>query len=108
MAESFHFDINMVGSVADRTLQFDPHLIEGNGLKALDFPAGVALEVGMGRVMLAGQLEMVYPTLQRELAYHTPVGKILQGAVNGDLINPAAGADARQNFLGPEGSGRIS
>ena len=57
MADSFHFDVDMVGPVAHRPLQFRPHLVEGNGLQTLDFAAGVALEVGMGRVMLAGQLD---------------------------------------------------
>jgi hypothetical protein len=56
----------------------------------LDFTAGVALEMGMRRVMLTGQLKMVYPAFQGKLPHHTQATKILQNAVHSNLIDPAA------------------
>ena len=65
----------------------------------------MALEVGVGRMVLAGQFKMAHPGLQGEFAHHAPPGKILQDPVDGDLIYPAAGADQLQDLPGPEGPG---
>ena len=108
MAETCHFDIDMIGAVAHGAPQLRPHPVEGHRFQALDLPAGLALEVGVGRVVLAGQFKVVYPALQGEFAHHTPAGKILQDAVHRDLVYPAAGPDQLQNFLGPEGPGGLS
>jgi hypothetical protein len=90
MAESFHLDFNMIRPVAHRPLQLSPHPVESHRFQALDFPAGLALEVGVGRVVLAGQFKVVDPALQGELAHHAPPVKILQDAVHRDLVHPAA------------------
>ena len=98
----------MVRPIAHGPLQLRPHPVKGHGFQALDFPAGLALEVGMGRVMLAGQFKVVHPALQGELAHHTPAVKILQDAVYRDLVHPAAGPDGCHDLLGPEGPGGLS
>ncbi len=67
----------------------------------------MALKMGMGRVMLAGQLKMVHPSLKGELPDYAPVTKILQDAVDGNFIHPPAGPDGLHNFLGPKGAGGI-
>jgi hypothetical protein len=43
--------------------------MQGHRFQALDFSAGLALEVGVGRVVLAGQFKMAHPALQGELAH---------------------------------------
>jgi len=63
--------------------------------------------MGMGRVMLAGQLKMVHPALQGKFPDHAPAAKFLQDTVDGDFIHPSAGPDGLHNFLGPKGAGGI-
>jgi hypothetical protein len=54
----------MVGAVAHGPLNLGPHANEGQRLQALDFPAELAMEVGVGRVVLTGQFVMGNPALQ--------------------------------------------
>jgi len=67
----------------------------------------MALEMGVGRMMLARQFKMVHPAFQGELPHYTPAAKILQDTVYGDFIYPAAETDGFQNLLGPEGAGGL-
>jgi hypothetical protein len=108
VTESFNFDIDMVGAITHRPSQLGPHLIERHRLQTLDFPAGLALEMGMGRVMFAGQLKMVHAALYGEFSHYAPTGKIFQYTVNGNLIHPAARPDRRQDLLSPESPGALS
>jgi len=102
VADSFHFDIDMIRPVAHGSPQLRPHPVQGHRFQALDLPAGLALKVGVGRVVLAGQFKVVDPALQGELPHHAPVSKILQDAVHRDFVHPAAGPDQFQNLLGPQ------
>ena len=106
VTNSFHFDIDMVRPVAHGSPQLRPHPVEGHRFQALDLPAGMALEVGMGRVVLAGQLKVVYPALQGEFCAPCHGGwRIAQDAVDRDLVHPAPGPDQLPGSPGPGGPG---
>jgi hypothetical protein len=103
MADSLHPDIDAFGPVAQGALQLRPHLLQGPGLQTLHLAAGVTLEVGVGRMMLAGQFVVGDPVLDGQAPKQAPVAKIIQDAVNCNFVHPAPGPDGGQNILGPQG-----
>jgi len=106
MADPGHPDVDAVGPIAQGSLKFRPHALQGRGFQALHLAAMVTLKMGVGRVVLAGQLIEGGPVLHGQPPEEAPAGKIVQDAVNGHLIHPAAGPDHLQDFLGPQGPGR--
>jgi hypothetical protein len=90
VTQPLDFNVDLIRPVAYRPPQFGPHFLQGYRFQTLNFMAGLALEVGMGRVMLAGQLKMTDPALQGQLPHHAPVGKVFQDAVYCNLIHSAA------------------
>jgi hypothetical protein len=106
VAEAPYPNVDVVGPVSPRTLKFGPNAGDGHRLQALDLPAGVALKMGVGRVVLTGQFIVAHPILQSQATHHATAAEFLQDAVNRDLIESAAGPDGRQNLPGPQGPGR--
>jgi hypothetical protein len=98
VAEALHPYLNVVGAVAHRPLKFGPHADERYRFQALNFPAGVALKVGVGRVVLTGQFVMAAPALKIQPPEQAPAGEVIQDAVNRYLVHPAAGADHLQDL----------
>jgi hypothetical protein len=106
MADPGHPDIDAVRAIAQGSPEFRPHALQGRGLQALHLAALVALKMGVGGVVLAGQLIEGGPVIHGQPPEKAPAGKIVQDAVNGHFIHPAAGPDHLQDFLGPQGPGR--
>jgi hypothetical protein len=106
MADPFHPDIDAVCAIPQGALEFRPHPLQGRGLQTLHLAAAMALEVRVGRVVLAGQFVMGHPVLQGQSAEKAPAGEIIQNAVNADFIHPPLRPDRVQNFLSAQGPGR--
>jgi hypothetical protein len=106
MADPCHPDVDAVGAIAQGALQFRPHAVQGRGLQALHLAALMALEMGVGGVVLAGQLIVGDPLLNSQTPENAPAGKFVQYAVNGDFVDSTLSPNGFQNFLGPQGPGR--
>jgi len=106
MADPCQPDVDAVNAVAQGPLEFRPHALQGGGLQALHLAAAVALKMGVGRVVLTGQLIVGNPLLNSQPPENAPAGKIVQDAVNGDFVDSTLSPDGCQNFLGPQGPGR--
>jgi hypothetical protein len=108
MAHPSHPDIEAVRAISQGSPEFRPHALQGRGLQALHLAALPALEMGVGRVVFAGQLIMGGPVLEGQTPEKAPAGKIIQDAVNCYFVDSTLRPDGFQNFLGPQGPGRGS
>jgi hypothetical protein len=88
MTESPHPDIDVIGSIPQRPLEFGPYAGQRHRVQALDLMAGVAIKVRVDRMVLAGQFIVAHPGVHEESAHYAPAAKILQDAVDCHLIDP--------------------
>ena len=102
-AESRHANFQTVNPVAQRTLELPPEVFQGHGLQALQLTAGLTLEMGVGRVMFAGQLKVGRGSLRGQLADQTQAHQIIQNAINGHLVHLTPGPDGVQDLPGLPG-----
>jgi hypothetical protein len=93
----------MVNPVAQGAFEVPPEMLQGDGLQALHFTAGLALEMGVGRVMLTGQLIMGGHTFRGQFADQPEPYQVVQDAVNTYFVHPPPGPDGIQDLPGLPG-----
>jgi len=104
VAEARHPDFQAIGPVAHGTPQFPPHSLQGYRLQALHLAAGLALEMGVGRMVLAGQFKVGGAALHGYFAHQAQPYKVFQDAVNADFVDRTPGPHRVQDFPGLPGA----
>jgi len=93
----------MLSPISPGTLDLPPDIIQGHGLQALDFFAGLTLEMGMGRMMLTGQFIVSRGPFRSQFADQPQAGEIVQDAVHSHFIDRTPGPDGLENLTGLPG-----